>query len=68
MAKYFCISSPAVCYDDLVQYYVMKQLLEDVAVAKADDAYYSQMANDFTWSTKDKKKNLHGRANRTTTT
>ena len=48
MAKYFCISSPAVCYDDLVQYYVMKQLLEDVAVAKADDAYYSQMANDFT--------------------
>ena len=22
MAKYFCISSPAVCYDDLVQYYI----------------------------------------------
>ena len=48
MAKYFCISSPAGCYDDLVQYYVMKQIFEDVALAMPSDAYFSQMANDFT--------------------
>ena len=36
MAKYFCISSPAVCYDDLVQYYVMKKLLES-AIANAEN-------------------------------